>query len=89
MKLVRRLKRKKSTETRPTAPVVDASTSGTATEPGGDTLTKIDTIHNVGTLFEVLRSVCEASDLLSPLKAICGVLKIVTDIAEVGKLLSF
>src|SRR5271170_6030063 len=88
MKLIRRLKKKKSTETQPTtaAPAVGGSTSATATKPANDNLTKIDAIHNVGTLFEVLRSVSEASDLLSPLKAICGVLKIATDMAKVGKL---
>jgi hypothetical protein len=83
--------KKKSTESQPTtvAPVVDTSTSATVIEPANDSLTKIDAIHNVGTLFEVLRSVSEASGLLSPLKAICGVLKIATDMAEVSKLLLF
>jgi hypothetical protein len=80
------LKKKRSTEVQPltNAPVVGAATSATATEPANDNFTKIGAIHNAGTLFEVLRSVGEASDLLSPLKAICGVLKIAADMAEVG-----
>jgi hypothetical protein len=86
MKLIRRLKKKKSTETQSptTAPVVGASTS--TTEPTNDNFTRIDAIQNAGKLFEVLESVSEASDLLSPLKAICGVLRIATDMALVGKL---
>ena len=84
MKLIRRLKKKKSTESQHStaAPIGGASTSSTA----NDNFTKIDAIQNVGTLFEVLQSVGDASDLLSPLKAICGVLKIVTDKALASKL---
>ena len=75
-------KKKKSTESQhPTAaPIGGASTSSTA----NDNFTKIDAIQNAGKLFEVLESVSEASDLLSPLKAVCGVLKIATDMAVVG-----
>jgi len=89
MKLIKRLKKKKNTETQyPTgAPIVGASTSSTATEPANDKLTKIDAIQNAGALFKLLQSVGDASDLLSPLKAVCGVLKIVTDMALVGNLL--
>jgi hypothetical protein len=85
MELLRRLKAKRNTKTQHsnTAPVVSASTS---TEPANDNLTKIDAIQNAGKLFEVLGSVGEASDLLSPLKAICGVLRIATEMALVGKL---
>jgi hypothetical protein len=84
---LRRLKEKWSTKPKhPTAPVDSASTSTTATEPANDNFTKIDALQNAGTLFEVLESVSEASDLLSPLKVICGVLKIVTDKALVSKL---
>jgi hypothetical protein len=83
MKLIKRLKKKKSTETQ-SPPVVGASTS--ATEPANDNFTKIDAIQNAGKLFEVLESVGEASDLLAPLKVICGVLKIATDMALVSKL---
>ena len=87
MELLRRLKAKKSTKTQhPTAPVDSASTSTTATEPANDNFTNIDAIQNAGKLFEVLENVSEASDLLSPLKVICGVLKIVTDKALVSKL---
>jgi hypothetical protein len=87
MELLRRLKAKRNTKTQHsnTAPVVSASTS-TITEPANDNLTKIDAIQNAGKLFEVLGSVGEASDLLSPLKAICGVLRIATEMALVGKL---
>src|SRR5271170_7710862 len=91
MELLRRLKGKKSTKTQhPTtapAPVVSASTSTITTEPANDNLTKIDAIQNAGKLFEVLESVGEASDLLSPLKVICGVLRIATEMALVGHLL--
>jgi hypothetical protein len=85
MKLIRRLKKKKSTESQHStaAPIGGASTSSTA----NDNFTKIDAIQNAGKLFEVLENVSEASDLLSPLKAVCGVLKIVTDMALVGNLL--
>jgi len=88
MELLRRLKAKKSTKTQhpTTAPVDSASTSTITTEPANDNLTKIDAIQNAGKLFEVLESVGEASDLLSPLKAICGVLRIATEMALVGKL---
>ena len=87
MDRLRRLKEKWSAKPKhPIAPVVSASTSTTATEPANDDFTKIDAIQNAGTLFEVLESVSEASDLLSPLKVICGVLKIVTDKALVSKL---
>jgi hypothetical protein len=91
MKVIRRLRKKKNTEIQSpiNAPVVSASTSITTTEPASDDLTRIDAIHNAGTLFEILRSVSEASAVLAPLKAICGVLKIATDMAEVGKLRSF
>ena len=84
MKLIRRLKKKKSTESQHStaAPIGGASTSSTA----NDNFTKIDAIQNAGKLFEVLESVSEASDLLSPLKAVCGVLKIATDMAVVGNL---
>src|SRR5271170_6218668 len=87
MSQLRRLKEKWSTKPKhPAAPVISASTSTTATEPANDNFTKIDAIQNAGKLFEVLESVSEASDLLSPLKAVCGVLKIVTDMALVSKL---
>ena len=87
MSQFRRLKEKWSTKPKhPTAPVDSASTSTIATEPANDNFTKIDAIQNAGTLFEVLQSVSEASDLLSPLKAVCGVLKIVTDKALVSEL---
>jgi hypothetical protein len=87
MKLIRRLKTDKGTEAQhPDTPVVGASTSTTPTEPANDNITIIDAIHNANTLFEVLRSVSEASDLLSPLKAVCGILKIATDMAKVVKL---
>ena len=86
MKLFRRLKGKTKTQDPTTAPVVSASTSMITTEPTNDNLTKIDAIQNAGKLFEVLGSVGEASDLLSPLKAICGVLRIATEMALVGKL---
>ena len=84
MKLIRRLKKKKSTESQhPTAaPIVDASTSSIA----NDKLTKTDAIQNAGKLFEVLQSVGDGSNLLSPLKALCGILKIATDMAVVGNL---
>jgi hypothetical protein len=86
MDQLRRLKEKWSPKPKhPTAPVASASTSTIATEPANDNFTKIDAIQNAGTLFEVLQSVGDASDLLSPLKAVCGVLKIVTDKALVSK----
>ena len=82
-------KKKKRTETQhPTAAsVVAASTSATTTEPTSDNFTKIDAIQNASKLFEVLESVGEASDLLSPLKAVCGVLRIATEMALVDNLL--
>jgi hypothetical protein len=87
MDQLRRLKEKWSAKPKhPIAPVVSTSTSTIATEPANDNFTKIDAIQNAGTLFEVLESVSEASDLLSPLKAVCGVLKLVTDMASVSKL---
>ena len=85
MKLIRRLKKKKSTESQHStaAPIGGASTSSTA----NDKLTKTDAIQNAGKLFEVLQSVGDASNLLSPLKALCGILKIATDMAVVGNCL--
>ena len=89
MELLRRLKGKRSTKTQQltTTPAVSTSTSTIATEPANDNFTTTDVIQNAEKLFEVLGSVSEASGLLSPLKAACGVLTIATNMALVGKYL--
>jgi hypothetical protein len=66
--------------------VVSASTSTIATKPTNDNFTKIDVIQNASKVFEILEIVGDASDLLSPLKAVYGVLRIAIDMALVGKL---
>jgi hypothetical protein len=52
--------------------------------PSSDAITTKDVLRNTSTFLEGLKNVCEASEILGPLKAICGVLKIATDTAVVS-----
>jgi hypothetical protein len=40
-------------------------------------------LQNTSTLLEILKSVSDAAEILGPLKAVCGVLKIAVDTAIV------
>ena len=76
-------KRKAKSPTPPVDPPVGASTS---TNPVGDSrsgITTEDVLQNTSTLLEVLKSVSDAAQILGPLKAVCGVLKIAVDAAIV------
>jgi hypothetical protein len=76
-------KRKAKSPTPPVDPSVGASTS--ATTPGDlrSGITTEDVLQNTSTLLEVLKSVTDAAQILGPLKAVCGVLKIAVDAAMV------
>jgi hypothetical protein len=54
----------------------------------GDTrgiLNRKDGIHNFGVALELLKSAGEGNELLAPLKAVCGGLKVLVDTAEVSE----
>ena len=76
-------KRKDKSPTPPVDPSIRASTS--ATTPGNSKggITTEDVLQNTSTLLEVLKSVSDAAQILGPLKAVCGVLKIAVDAAIV------
>lgn len=44
----------------------------------------MDVFQNTSTFLEILKNVGDVSQVLGPLKAICGVLKVVTDTAVVS-----
>ncbi len=60
-----------------------ASTSATASGDPRCGITTEDVLQNTGTLLEILKCVSETSEILGPLKAVCGVLKIAVDTAIV------
>jgi hypothetical protein len=77
-----KLKKRKDKSPTPVDSSVGASTS--ATTPGDSRgITTEDVLQNTSTLLEVLKSVSDAAQILGPLKAVCGVLKIVVDAAIV------
>ena len=85
MSQANKLKKRKAKETTPPVdPIVSASTSATSAGPSRDAITTEDVLRNTSTFLEVLKSVCDASQILGPLKAICGLLKIATDTAVVS-----
>jgi hypothetical protein len=73
-------KRKAKSPTPPVNPSVGASTPTTDSR---DRITTEDVLRNTSTLLEVLKSVSDATQILGPLKAVCGVLKIAADTAIV------
>ena len=76
-------KRKAKSPTPPVYPSVGASTSATTPGDSGGGITTQDVLENTSTLLEVLKSVSDAAQILGPLKAVCGVLKIAVDAAIV------
>ena len=76
-------KRKAKSPTPPVDPSGGASTSATASGDSRGEITTEDVLHNTSTLLEVLKSVSDAAQILGPLKAVCGVLKIAVDTAIV------
>ena len=76
-------KRKAKSPTPPVGPSGGASTSATASGDSRSGITTEDVLYNTSTLLEVLKSVGEAAQILGPLKAVCGVLKIAVDTAIV------
>ena len=79
-------KLKKRKDKSPTPPVdssISASTSATTPGDSRGGITTQDVLENTSTLLEVLKSVCDAAQILGPLKAVCGVLKIAVDAAIV------
>ena len=78
-------KRKAKEATLPVDAAVGASTSATISAgPSSDAITTKDVLRNTSTFLEALKNVCEASEILGPLRAICGVLKMATDTAVVS-----
>lgn len=79
-----KLKKHKARETTPPDdPAGGAPTSSATAGAVNDKLTTIDVLQNTSTFLEILKSVGDAAQVLGPLKAICGVLKIATDTAVV------
>jgi hypothetical protein len=76
-------KRKAKSPTPPVDPSVSASTSATALGDPKGGITTDTVLHNTSALLEVLKSVSDAAQILGPLKAVCGVLKIAVDTAIV------
>jgi len=76
-------KRKDKSPTPPVDPSVGASTSATTPGDSRAGITTEDVLQNTSTLLEVLKSVSDAAEILGPLKAVCGVLKIAVDAAIV------
>jgi hypothetical protein len=79
-------KLKKRKDKSPTPPVdlsISASTSATTLRNSRGGITTEDVLQNTSTLLEVLKSVSDAAEILGPLKAVCGVLKIAVDAAIV------
>jgi hypothetical protein len=67
----------------PVDPAAGASTSATTPEASRGRITTEDVLQNTSTLLEILKCVSDASQILGPLKAVCGVLKIAADTAIV------
>jgi hypothetical protein len=68
-----------------TSNTTTSSSNPTPTAPrANDEFTFEDVLQNTSTVCDVIRSVGEASELLAPLKAIFGALKIAADTAVVG-----
>jgi hypothetical protein len=69
------------------SPVIDpapgAFTSTTTPEASRDGITTESVLQNTSSLLEILKCVSDAAQILGPLKAVCGVLKIATDTAIV------
>jgi hypothetical protein len=80
-----KLKKRKAKSPSPTVdPSVGASTSTATTSSASRRgITTEDVLQNTSTLLEILKSVSDAAQILGPLKAVCGVLKIATDTAIV------
>jgi hypothetical protein len=68
---------------------VGASTSATASGDSRGGITTEDVLQNTSILLEVLKSVSDAAQILSPLKAVCGVLKIAVDTAIVRNYIQY
>lgn len=90
MKRLNKIMGRKARETTPVDDSLpDASTSTPNTAPMNDKMTKMDILQNTSAFLEVLKNVGDASQVLGPLKAICGVLKIATDTAVVRQFSRF
>jgi hypothetical protein len=81
-------KRKAKSSTPPVDSSVGASTSATTLEGSRGGITTENVLQNASTLLGVLTSVGDAAQILGPLKAVCGVLKIVADTAIVRSYVS-
>jgi hypothetical protein len=63
-------------------PEGSAGTGSTSAANTRGILNRKDGIHNFGLALELLMSVGDASQVLAPLKAVCGGLKVLVDTAE-------
>lgn len=80
-----KIKKRKARESSPSNnPVPGASSSTVNASSEIDRFTKMDVFQNTSTFLEILKNVGDVSQVLGPLKAICGVLKVVTDTAVVS-----
>jgi hypothetical protein len=66
----------------PEPPEAKAPTDSTSTGDARGILNMKDGLHNFGVALELLKSIGEGSELLAPLKAVCGGLKVLVDTAE-------
>jgi hypothetical protein len=76
-------KRKAKSLSPPVDPALGASTSTMTPGASRGGITTEDVLQNTSTLLEILKCVTDATQILGPLKAVCGVLKIATDTAIV------
>jgi hypothetical protein len=76
-------KRKAKSPSPPIDPAVGASTSTATPEASTSGINTESVLQNTSSLLEVLKCVSDAAQILGPLKAVCGVLKIATDTAIV------
>jgi hypothetical protein len=63
---------------------VGVSASSPSAGTGGGTAIAL---QNISTTLDILRSVGDASGILGPMKAVCGVLKVVVDTGVVSSIL--
>jgi hypothetical protein len=82
-------KRKDKSPLLPVIPLVGASTSTTASSASKRGITTEDVLQNASTLLEVLKSASDAAQILGPLKAVLGVLKIAADTAIVRSCIGY
>jgi hypothetical protein len=59
-----------------------ASTGSTSTVDTRGILNRKDGTHNFGVALELLKSIGDANEVLAPLKAVCGGLKVLVDTSE-------